>query len=79
MTHKLSLSWLENFFEEGLEREDPYKFFVLKHAPWRKIKLINNGNRKLTKTQQLKSALMSDLLTGSVRVKNNENEKVEAM
>lgn len=33
----------------------------------------------LQKHQQLKSALMSDLLTGKVRVKYNENEKPEAI
>jgi hypothetical protein len=36
-------------------------------------------NNILQKYQQLKAALMSDLLTGQVRVKYSENEKVEAM
>jgi len=39
----------------------------------------NIENKILFKCQQLKAALMSDLLTGKVRVKYNENEKVEAM
>jgi type I restriction enzyme S subunit len=41
-------------------------------------KLITSDSGALLKYIALKSALMSDLLTGKVRVKYNENEKVEA-
>jgi type I restriction enzyme S subunit len=41
--------------------------------------LIASENDNLHKHQYLKSALMSDLLTGKVRVKYDENENVEAV
>jgi len=41
--------------------------------------LLTDENENLHKHQQLKDGLMSDLLTGKVRAKYNENEKVEVM
>lgn len=40
---------------------------------------IRNEEAVKSKYQKLKSGLMSDLLTGKVRVKYNENDKVEAL
>ena len=65
------------------------KLFVLQPKP-QEAKAINeifrNVNNNLlseqsllSKYQQLKTGLMSDLLTGKVRVKFNENEKVKAI
>ena len=42
-------------------------------------RIIADEIEVLNKHQQLKSALMSDLLTGKVRVKYDENEKAEAV